>query len=850
MRPSFHLPSRHPSRQVWPRLLRALLLAMGLALAITLALATASPRAASPAADGPSVTLVQFTDTHMGDYASPTDKGTRIARLRQLIADVNTILRPDAVIGTGDWVSYPSASAYADLTAELRNLRVPFYPVRGNHDTPPDLFSQIFGPRELAFDAGGWRIIGLDEVPRNLDWLDLQLRRQAPQGPSLIFQHRPVAVPPDLVMPPIGGGWLVTEPLRSALEGMMTRYDVPAWVSGHLHEPFIAGFGDQAVDFGAPATALKTAYYVYVLEGRQVALGRGEIGLWPLIVPVSPAIRPYPVPVAGQVPLRVKVFADVPVASVSFRVNSGPWSPLASRPGGFWEAGWLPDSSLSFVESTLEFRAVCANGRIGSVGVTIMPYPESGRLSVSMQAPAEGARLQGIVGVQVATSAVDAPRRISLYVDGERRGEPVELAPGALGASLSWDTSQELAGSHRLWVKATDTRQQIAYSPPVNVEVQSEHVDVTPAVSLAPVPPSVFGLVPLEGTFSDDRGLVELGFAYRPVGTEVWHTIARRETMDHSSSAPGTFPLTATLRAEWSTLALPNGYYEIRATASDTATYEQIGEARALTWVDNGQNGVTTFTRAICSSSDDLSQLDGHAWIGSSALQVGGASWCGLRFRDLPIPVGARIVSATLSLAADGSSRAWGTLTVRGEASANPPPYTGTSLASRPLGREAIAWPTSGWWYGGTWNASPNLAAVVQEVILRPDWAPGNALALLVLPGPAGSSGTLRLFSYETGGALYAARLAVSWVGPAVGTPIPTATATPTPSSTPTRTPSPTPSPSPTQTATPIPVGTPTPTVTATIAPTATDTPAPTVAVPDRVYLPSIMLSLEPYAIL
>lgn len=816
---------------------RSFLLAVGLASAVTLALATASPLASSPPADGPSVTLVQFTDTHMGDYASPTDRSTRVARLRQLIADVNTILRPDAVIGSGDWVSYPTASAYADLTAELRNLRVPFYPVRGNHDTPPDLFSQIFGPRELAFDAGGWRIIGLDEVPRNLDWLDLQLRRQAPHGPTLLFQHRPLAVPPDLVMPPIGGGWLVTEPMRSALEGMMTRYDVPAWVSGHLHEPFIAAFGDQAVDFGAPATALKTVYYVYVLEGRQVALGRGKIGFWPLIVPVSPAIRPHPVPVAGQVPLRVRVFADVPVASVSFRVNSGPWSPLASRPGGLWEAGWLPDSSLSGLESTLEFRAVCANGRTDSIEVTVVPYPESARLAVSMETPQEGHRLQGIVNVRVTVSATEVPRRVSLYVDGERRGEPVELAPGTVGASLSWDTSQELAGPHRLWAKATDARQQIAYSPPVNVEVQSERIDTAPAVALAPVPASVFGLVPLEGTFSDDRGLVELGFAYRPVGTEAWHTIARRETIDHSSSAPGTFPLTATLHAEWSTLALPNGYYEIRATASDTATYEQIGEARTLTWVDNGQNGVTTITRAISTSSDDLSQLDGHAWIGSSALQVGGTSWCGLRFRDLPIPVGARIVSATLSLAADGPSRAWGVLTVRGEASANPPPYTGTPLASRPLGSESVAWPASGWWYGGTWNASPNLAAVVQEVIHRPGWAPGNALGLLVLPGPAGSSGTLRLFSYETGGALYAARLAVCWVGPAVGTPIPTATTTPTPSSTPTHTPSPTP----TWTATPTPSATPTPTVTVTAAPTATDTPAPTPAARARIYLPSVI---------
>lgn len=127
---------------------------------------------------------------------------------------------------------------------------------------------------------------------------------------------------------------------------------------------------------------------------------------------------------------------------------------------------------------------------------------------------------------------------------------------------------------------------------------------------------------------------------------------------------------------------------------------------------------------------------------------------------------------------------------------------------------------------------SPDIAAVVEEIVAQPGWQPGNNLAVFL---DANQTTTQyvdwRAYDYSPSAA---ARLLVSYQ-PAGGA---TATATPTASASPTRTPTATPTS--TATATPTTTHTPTDTRTPTASPTATVT-ATRPAASLRVYLPLML---------
>jgi hypothetical protein len=140
-----------------------------------------------------------------------------------------------------------------------------------------------------------------------------------------------------------------------------------------------------------------------------------------------------------------------------------------------------------------------------------------------------------------------------------------------------------------------------------------------------------------------------------------------------------------------------------------------------------------------------------------------------------------------------------------------------SDMGARPRTSARVAWtlnnPVSGW------IESPSLSAVVQEIVNRGDWLPGNDLAILV-DTIAGEDDYVNWRAFDAG-QINAAKLVVSY-GPSAATFTPTATATHTPTSTPT----------PTATST----VTLSPSVTPSITPTATATPSLL-----RVYLPLIL---------
>ena len=105
----------------------------------------------------------------------------------------------------------------------------------------------------------------------------------------------------------------------------------------------------------------------------------------------------------------------------------------------------------------------------------------------------------------------------------------------------------------------------------------------------------------------------------------------------------------------------------------------------------------------------------------------------GLRFERLAVPFGAIISSASIQFTADEAQNEVAALTIRAQAADNAPMFTtaANNLGARSLTAASAAWAPPAWTVGDTWQ-SPDLTALVGEVVSRPGWAQGNSIAFLI----------------------------------------------------------------------------------------------------------------------
>jgi hypothetical protein len=162
--------------------------------------------------------------------------------------------------------------------------------------------------------------------------------------------------------------------------------------------------------------------------------------------------------------------------------------------------------------------------------------------------------------------------------------------------------------------------------------------------------------------------------------------------------------------------------------------------------------------------ADDVEQrLDTTILTNSPDLDFLNGRWVGLRFRDVQIPPGSGILHARVQFSAAVSSAA-GALTVqiRGVAADNAPVF-GTapnSVSNTPATASSVPWnlPTA-WTAGETGpnQLTPDFAPVLQEIIDRPGWTEGNALAILF----RGTAGTVLRQAFSQDGRPQAAAVLI-----------------------------------------------------------------------------------------
>src|ERR1041385_5361596 len=131
---------------------------------------------------------------------------------------------------------------------------------------------------------------------------------------------------------------------------------------------------------------------------------------------------------------------------------------------------------------------------------------------------------------------------------------------------------------------------------------------------------------------------------------------------------------------------------------------------------------------------------DGTMRLGSGDLELvtdDTVQTVGLRFTGVSIPSGATIVNAYVQFKVDEVSDVATNLTIQGQASANALAFTTTSkdLSSRSKTISAVTWSPAPWTTvgaTGTDQRTPNVASVLQEIVSQSNWAPGNALVIVI----------------------------------------------------------------------------------------------------------------------
>ena len=221
-------------------------------------------------------------------------------------------------------------------------------------------------------------------------------------------------------------------------------------------------------------------------------------------------------------------------------------------------------------------------------------------------------------------------------------------------------------------------------------------------------------------------------------GTPPVTTTAPVATAQHTYAAPGTYTVTVIATDTGALASAP-------ATASVTVS------------TTPGPGPSTTVERRVATANDDAEQsASGSIYLDSGDLEFvtdgSNIQTVGMRWTALAIPQGATIRAAWIQFTADEAHSEATNLTLRAEASDNAAVFSATNnnITLRTRTTTNATWSPAAWLVGqaGAAQRTPDLTAVIQEVVSRPGWASGNALAIIV-----NGTGHRTAFSFDGNGA-------------------------------------------------------------------------------------------------
>ena len=178
----------------------------------------------------------------------------------------------------------------------------------------------------------------------------------------------------------------------------------------------------------------------------------------------------------------------------------------------------------------------------------------------------------------------------------------------------------------------------------------------------------------------------------------------------------------------------------------------------------DGEGGSGSTDIRVNSGSDDAEESDaGRMDLNSSDLELvydggDGIQHVGMCFDGVTIPTGTTITDAYIQFKVDETDSSDVTVTIRGEAIDNAATFSTAdrNISSRNTTAAFAEWSPVPWNTAGAAGVdqrTPDLSAVVREVVERPGWADGNSLAIIITGTETSDKRTAESWNGDSGGA-------------------------------------------------------------------------------------------------
>jgi hypothetical protein len=194
----------------------------------------------------------------------------------------------------------------------------------------------------------------------------------------------------------------------------------------------------------------------------------------------------------------------------------------------------------------------------------------------------------------------------------------------------------------------------------------------------------------------------------------------------------------------------------------------------------------STYDLVVANGIDDVEEYvgDHHMYVDSSDLEmpyedsidISDKQVIGIRWA-VPIPKGAKITKAYVQFNVDETKS--GTLPVnliiQGQLAPNAPVFTtaASDVTSRPTTAAQVKWAVENWTTTETKSKTPDISAILQEIIDQPGWVSGNALVLSFSDDASNPSKGIRCADAVESGANVAPVLHIEVYNAAANTPSP-----------------------------------------------------------------------------
>ena len=177
----------------------------------------------------------------------------------------------------------------------------------------------------------------------------------------------------------------------------------------------------------------------------------------------------------------------------------------------------------------------------------------------------------------------------------------------------------------------------------------------------------------------------------------------------------------------------------------------------------------TSLEIQVGSDNDDAEEDDGGSVsLNNDELELGQKQWIGFRFNAVTVPPGATINSAYVEMRSTDNNSESTDLTVFGENADDAATFSSGSnnLSSRPMTTAAVDWSNVEDWDKNQWHDTPDLSAIIQEIVDRGGWVDGNNLVILVRSDDL--NGNRLAFSHDDNGTK-AAKLHIEYTTASTG---------------------------------------------------------------------------------